>query len=158
VPGHPSWLAPLGAWEGLAKAGVEGASLRWAALAGGPLRLAVLANESQDQVEGAARIIDRWLVRTSQPRVCAPADASPTPKGGTVMLTIASPPPFAQALLGVSVPQKGAPDAIWGELTLAGLAGSEGWLAKAVASTSLGATAQARIVGGARAAALVVDI
>ena len=74
------------------------------------------------------------------------------------MITIASPPPFAQALLGVSVPRQGTPDAIWGELTLAGLAGPEGWLGKAVASSSLGATAQARIVGGARAAALVVDI
>ena len=158
VPGHPSWLAPLGAWEGLAKAGVEGASLRWAALAGGPLRLAVLANEGQDQADGAARVVDRWLVRTSQPRVCGPVEASPTPKSGTVTITIASPPPLAQAFLGVSVPRQGAPDAVWGELTLAGLAGTEGWLAKAVASAALGATAQARIVGGARAAALVVDI
>src|SRR5262249_4445862 len=43
VPGHPAWLAPLGSWDGLAKAGIEAASLRWSALYGGPLRVAVLA-------------------------------------------------------------------------------------------------------------------
>src|SRR5207253_3553799 len=77
VPGHPSWLAPLGSWEGLAKAGVEGASLRWAALTGGPVRLAVLANESQEQAEDAARVLDRWLVRTPQPRACPPSESLP---------------------------------------------------------------------------------
>src|SRR5204862_7319105 len=65
VPGHPSWLAPLGAWEGLAKAGLEAASLRWAALYGGPLRLAILANDGQDQVDVAPRAADRWLVRST---------------------------------------------------------------------------------------------
>jgi hypothetical protein len=161
VPGHPSWLAPLGAWEGLAKAGVEGASLRWSALTAGPLRLAVLANESQEQADGASRVLDRWLVRTSSqlgPRACSPVEAFPSPKAGTLSLAIASAPPLAQALVGIGVPRQGTPEAVWGELTLAGLGGTDGWLAKAVASPAFAATAQGRLVGGARGAALVVDI
>jgi hypothetical protein len=43
-----------------------------------------------------------------------------------------------------------------GELTLAGLSGPEGWLGRATAALS--ATAQARLVGGARTAALVIDV
>jgi hypothetical protein len=158
IPGHPSWLAPLGAWEGLAKAGAEGASLRWSALTAGPMRLAVLANEGQEQADGAARVIDRWLVRGSQPRACSPVEASPSPKAGTLSISLASIPPLSQAIVGIGVPRQGAPDAVWGELTLAGLGGADGWLGKAVTSPSFAATAQARLIGGARGAALVVDI
>src|SRR5262249_37393370 len=47
---------------------------------------------------------------------------------------------------------------VFGELLLAGLGGPDGWLAKAMSSPSLAATAQARLLGGARAAALVIDV
>jgi hypothetical protein len=158
VPGHPSWLAPFGAWDGLAKAGVEGVSLRWSALTGGPLRMAVIANEAQEQADAAARIVDRWLVRSPQGRACSPVEGSPSPKAGNLSVTLASPPPLAQALVGVGVPRQASLDAAWAELTLAGLGGAEGWLAKAMASPSLGASAQARLVGGPRASALVIDV
>jgi hypothetical protein len=158
VPGHPSRLAPLGSWDQLAKAGLEGASLRWGSLNGGPLRLAVLANDGPEQAEDAARIVDRWVVRTPQPRACSPAEAPPSPKAGTLSVTIASSSPLAQALIGVPVPKQGAEDAAFGELLLAGLGGSEGWLAKALGSPSIAATAEARLVGGANGAALIVDV
>jgi hypothetical protein len=156
VPGHPAWLAPLGAWDGLAKAGLEAASLRWGALFGGPLRLALLANESQEQAEAASRAADRWLVRSSQARACSPVEPSPAPKAGTVAVVLASSPPLAQALVGLPMPKQGDKDAVFGELLLAGLGGADGWLIKAMSSVA--ATAQARLVGGARAAALVVDV
>jgi len=160
VPGHPSWLAPLGSWDELAKAGADAASLRWAALAGGPLRIAVLANESQDQADRAARIVDRWLVRSAtQPRVCSPVEPSSSPKAGTVPVTISpSTLPLAQALVGIGVAPQGSPESAWAELTLAALGGADGWLTRALAAPSLAASAQVRLVGGARAAALVVDL
>jgi hypothetical protein len=158
VPGHPAWLAPLGSWDGLAKAGVEAASLRWGALFGGPLRLALLANESQEQADAASRAADRWLVRGAQTRACSPVEPSPSPKAGTVAVVLASAPPLAQALIGLPMPKQGDKDAVFGELLLAGLGGADGWLVKAMSSPSLAATAQARLVGGARQAALVVDI
>jgi hypothetical protein len=160
VPGHPSWLAPFGAWDELANASVDAASLRWSTLAGGPLRLAVLANESEEQSELAARTVDRWLVRTIEgSRACAPVEPPGAPKSGTVQITLpASASPVWQALLGFPVPPHGTTEGAMGELTLAGLTGPDGWLGRATGAASLAATAQARLVGGARAAALVIDI
>ena len=160
VPGHPSWLAPFGAWEELANASAEAASVRWSTLAAGPLRLAVLANESEEQIELAARTIDRWLVRgIDGARACAPVEPPGAAKSGTLQVTLpASPTPVWQALLGFPVPPHGSAEGALGELTLAGLSGPEGWLGRATASSALAATAQARLVGGARASALVIDV
>jgi hypothetical protein len=160
VPGHPSWLAPFGAWEELSNAGVDAASLRWSTLAGGPLRVAVLANETDEQADWAARTIDRWLVRTSDGgRACAPVEPPGPAKSGTLQITLpSSPSPLWQALLGFPVPPHGTPEGMLGELTLAGLTGPDGWLVRATSAASLAATAQARLVGGSRAAALVIDV
>ena len=161
VPGHPSWLAPFGAWEELANAGVDAASMRWSTLMSGPLRLAVLANESEEQTDWAARTVDRWLVRSLDGgRACAPVEPPGVAKSGTLQVTLPSSPssPLWQALLGFPVPPHGTTEGALGELTLAGLTGPDGWLGRATAATSLAATAQARLVGGARAAALVIDV
>lgn len=163
APGHPSWVAPLGSWDELAKVGVEGASLRWSALMSGPLRLAVVANDDAQQADLVARTIDRWLVRTTdQPRACPPVEAAASPRAGTLEVTLSAPPPLSaslsQALVGFGVPPQGSAESALAELTLAGLSGADGWVNKALASSSLGATAQTRLIGGTRAAALVVDI
>ena len=160
APGHPSWLAPFGAWEELASAGVDATSIRWSTLAAGPLRLAVLANESEDQLDLAARTVDRWLVRGMDVgRACPPVEPPGAPKSGTVQVALpSSPSPLWQALLGFPVPPHGTMEGAFGELTLAGLSGSEGWLARATGAASLAATAQARLVGGPRVAALVIDV
>jgi hypothetical protein len=158
-PGHPSWLAPFGAWEELASASVEATSVRWSALAGGPLRLAVLANDSEQQIDLAARTLDRWLVRGMDgSRGCPAAEAPGIPKSGTVQVTLPSSSPVWQALLGFPVPPPGTMEGAFGELTLAGLSGPEGWLVRATGAASLAATVQARLVGGPRAAALVIDV
>ena len=163
APGHPSWVAPLGSWDELAKTGVEGASLRWSALTSGPLRLAVLANDDSQQSDAMARTVDRWLVRTSdQPRACPAVDAAPTPRSGTVEVTLVAPSalsaPLVQAIVGFGVAPQGTAESSFAELTLAGLSGAEGWLTRALGSSALGATAQARLIGGRRAAALMVDV
>jgi hypothetical protein len=160
VPGHPSWLAPFGAWEEVSTAGVDAASLRWSTLTGGPLRVAVLANESEEQIDLAARTVDRWLVRhLDGPKACPPVEPPGAAKSGTVQVTLpASPSPVWQALLGFPVPPQGTAEGAMGELTLAGLSGSDGWLVRATSASTLAATAQARLVGGSRAAALVIDV
>jgi hypothetical protein len=163
VPGHPSWIAPLGSWDDLAKSAAEAASLRWSAITAGPLRAAVLANDDADQAETIERTLDRWLVRTTdQPRACPPVESPLAPHPSILEINISPPPPpsvaTAQALVGFAVAPQGSPESRWAELTMAGLNGAEGWLAKALASPSLGATAQARLLGGPRGAALVVDV
>jgi hypothetical protein len=163
APGHPSWIAPLGSWDELAKAGVEAASLRWSALSSGPLRLAVLANDDAQQSDVVAKTIDRWLVRTTdQPRACSPVDTAPLARSGTLEVTLSATSALsaapAQALVGFGVLPQGSAESGLAELTLAGLSGAEGWVNKALGSSSLGATAQARLIGGTRAAALVIDV
>jgi hypothetical protein len=157
VPGHPSWVLPLGSWEPLTKAGVEAVSLKWAELVAGPLRLAVIANDDGAQVEVAAQAIERWVGRPDDsPRACPAAEEATIPHPGTVTVVLSSPPPMAQALVGVPIPGENAPMRIFAELTHAGLGGEGGWLTKALGS--LRATGQVRLVGGTRAAALIVDV
>jgi hypothetical protein len=159
APGHPSWLAPFGAWEELASAGVDATSIRWSSLVAGPLRLSVLANETEEQIDLAARAVDRWLVRGMDvSRACPPVEPPGAPKSGTVQVALPSSSPLWQALLGFPVPPHGTMEGAFGELTLAGLSGPEGWLTRATGAASLAATAQARLVGGHRVAALVVDV
>jgi hypothetical protein len=159
APSHPSWVGPLGSWDELAKVGAEGASLRWSALTSGPLRVAVLANEDAQQADQVARIVDRVLIRTTdQPRACPAVETAPTARSGTLEVSLPSSSSSSQALLGFPISPQGGADSALAEMTLAGLSGADGWLAKALASSSLGATAQARLLGGTRAAALVVDL
>jgi hypothetical protein len=70
----------------------------------------------------------------------------------------ASPLPVAQALVGVAVAPQGTVESGWAELTLGALSSADGALTKALSAPSLAASAQVRLVGGTRAAALVVDI
>jgi hypothetical protein len=156
APAHPSWLVPLGSSDPLARAGQEAAALRWADLAGGPLRLALLANDGPGQADAAAQAADRWLARPEDaPRRCPASEELARTKPSTVAITLGS-AAAAQALVAAAVPPEGAPTHIYAELTLGALSGDGGWLDKALAS--LGATAEARLWGGTRAAALVVEV
>jgi hypothetical protein len=159
VPGHPSWLAPLGGWDALARAGAEVASTHWASLAQGPLRLAVLVEDDVSQGEVAARTIDRWMVRRGEaPKSCPPAPDAPAPKFGTIPVELAGGPDASQALVALPAPPPGTPERPLAELAVAALSGADGWLARALATAMPGASIEPRLVGGARAAALVIDI
>jgi hypothetical protein len=154
APGHPSWLLPLGSWDTVSKAGLEAVSVRWADLVGGPLRVAVIANDSSAQVEAAGAAVDRWLARADEAsRRCPASEDAVRPKPATVALSTAS-NGSSQALLALPVAGSG-PQRVFAELLQAGLVGEGGWLDKALAS--LNATTQVRLWGGARAAALVID-
>jgi hypothetical protein len=156
APGHPSWVAPLGTWEAIARMGAEAAAMRWGAVADGPLRVAVLAAEDDAQAAAAARTVEHWLPRGAA-RACPAVDALAPAQSGSVVVDLASSAWTAQALVAVPAPAAGAPGRELAETTALALSGADGWLARALAA-DLGVTASARLVGGDRRAALVVDV
>ncbi|MBI5533742.1 MAG: hypothetical protein HY898_13565 [Deltaproteobacteria bacterium] len=158
APSHPSWIAPFGSQESLAKAGLNTASYRWASLADGPIRVAVLANVDQKQADAAVRAMDRWMLRrVDGARACPPlppvSEAASGARDTTVRATSASP----VALVGVSIKSPDSEALTMLDLLAEGLDGADGWLARALSSLP-GARASVRVTGGSRLAALVVDI
>lgn len=157
APSHPAWIAPFGNQESIARAGSEAAA-RWSALADGPLRVAVLANVDQAQADAAIRAADRWMLRrVDQPRACPPlppASAPPViPREISLHLDDASP----AAVIAVPVQQPDHDTLAMLDLLAEGLDGPDGWIAKSLASLP-GASGSARVVGGSRLAALLVDV
>jgi hypothetical protein len=151
APDHPSWLEPFGLWPKVAGAGIEGVRLRALALASGPLRVAVLANVDAAQASAAADVIERWSSPSPGPRACHAADAA-RPRPGHAEARLPRGAPAAQGLVGVPLPGE-----TWrelAELTAAALDGPGGLLSAAFPD----ALASARVLGGARAPLLVVDL
>lgn len=157
APEHPSWLDPLGTWTRVAGASVETLRFRWQALAEGPLRLAVVANADLQQAQAAAAAVDRWLSVRRQERTCEPASASPH-RPGRYTATLPPGTELAQVLVGLPVPPRGTPGYELAELTALALDGPDGLLAPALSSVGVVAGASARVTGGSRAAALIVDV
>jgi hypothetical protein len=156
APDHPSWLEPLGPWGRTANAGLEAIRLRRQALASGPLRVAVLANVDAAQGAAAADAVARWLPPRAADGACHAGPAGPT-KPGRYDAKLPADAPLGQALIGLGVPSLGAPGHDLAELTALALDGEGGVLAGAL-SAPLAARASARLLGGARSAALVVDV
>jgi hypothetical protein len=159
APSHPSWIAPLGSVDALAQSNNENASLRWSGIAHGPMRLATIANVDVAQAEVAAREVDRWIARqVDGARACPAADAARAARSGMLQVSLPSGAPQAQAVVALPAPAAASPDRGAAELLLAGLSGPDGWIAKAMAPLGNGASAQPRLAGGARAAALIIDV
>lgn len=88
---HPSWLDPTGTVDAVAKSSPDAVDLRLATLRSGPLRIAVLANDDEQQSDSAARAAERWLPRRpGEARACPITDAGTTPKGAIHALTVKS--------------------------------------------------------------------
>jgi hypothetical protein len=153
-PAHPSAFEPFGSWARVAGGGMEALRLRWHALASGPLRLAVLANAGAAQAAAAGAAVDRWFL-PRRPGAGCPADAATAPRGGRHEVRLPPDTALAQALL--AAPLAAGASADMAELTAAALNGERGLLATALPA-SLGATATARVRGGARHRALVIDL
>jgi hypothetical protein len=159
APSHPSWIAPLGSWDAIAQSSTEAASLKWHSIATGPMRLATIANSDLSQSEVAAREVDRWLVRRGDgPRACPAVDAGRPPKSGTLQVSLGAAAAASQAIVALPAPSPASQDRPAAELLLAGLSGSDGWLARAMGPLGSGASAQPRLLGGARSSALLIDV
>jgi hypothetical protein len=157
APEHPSWLMPFGLWNRVASSGIEAVWLRWQAFTAGPLRVAVLANADAAQAAAAADAVDRWILPQGGDKACRAAGTAP-PRTGRIDVRLPKGTPLAQALIGAVVPGPGAPGHDLAELTALALDGSGGLLEATLAPTRLAARASARLVGGSRSSALVIDV
>jgi hypothetical protein len=157
APDHPSWIEPFGLWSKIAGASAEGVRLRALALAQGPLRVAVLANADAGQAAAAADAVDRWLAPLGTARTCR-AQPSAAIRPGHYETRLPDGAPFAQALLGAPVPPPRAPGRDLAEITVAALDGEGSGTPGLLAASLVDATASARLLGGARAPVLVVDV
>jgi hypothetical protein len=161
APDHPSWVQPFGLFRRVAEASTESMRAHHQALAFGPLRVAVLANADAAQAAAAADAVDRWLSPAPGPRLCRSGPPSPG-RAGHLDVKLPDGAPLAQGLVGALFPSPAAPGAgpyayrDLADLTAAALEGPGGLLAAALAGQA--ATATARVMGGARAPALVVDV
>jgi hypothetical protein len=160
-PDHPSWLDPFGAFRRVAEAVPESVRARAQSLAFGPLRLSVIGNADAAQAAAAADAVDRWLTPAPGPRTCRAAPPSPG-RGGHTDVRMPDGAPLAQGLLGAPFPPASPPGSLpypyreLADLTAAALDGPAGLLAPALAPSA--ATAGARVLGGARVPALLVDV
>lgn len=155
-PEHASWLEPLGPWTRAANASLDAVRLRRTALAASPLRVAVLAPSDAAQGTAVGDAIARWLVPPVAATACRPGPA-PLPRPGRYDAKLPAETPIAEALIGVAVPPVGVTGHELAELAARALDAEAGALASAVAQTP-GARASARLVGGTRAAALVIAL
>lgn len=154
-PDHPSWLEPFGLFANVAGSGIEGLRLRRRALADGPLRLAVLANTDPAQARAAASAVDRWLRPSLGERACRPSAPAPT-RPGRYEARLPDSAVLGEALIGAPVPAPHAPGRALAELTVAALNGEGGLLAGALQQGAV--IASARLLGGARAPSLVIEV
>jgi hypothetical protein len=165
APGHPSWIVPGGTVLAHASASDEAIAIRAAAMRGGPLRVAVVADTDTAQAEAAVRAVDRWIARRpGESRACPVPAALPPPRPGTYAV---SRPAGAgsEALLGFALPAGDATTRSAATWLAASLAGEDGMLAHALGADPasgrerpLARSWDATVLGLPRAGALVVRV
>lgn len=153
-PGHLSWLVPTGAPDPLGRASDVAIGTKVSALRHGPIRLAVLANDSDEQTRTAGRAVDRWLPSRGEARACEPLAPPESEHPGTYAASRLAPGP-SEVLVSVQVPD--ARSYALAEAWVALLAGPDGLLAKAL-GTGLARESSARLLGSPRAAAIVIRV
>ena len=159
VPGHPSWLAPMGPLESLGRSSDAAVAARASALRAGPLRVAVLANASASQAEAAVRAVDRWIARRPFESRACPVASTPAPARPATYAVDArgTRTDGTEAWLAFALPSDDAPARRAAEWIAASLDGADGLLARGLGG-GLARAWSARVVGGPRASALVVRI
>jgi len=157
APEHPSQLHALGPFARLAAVGAPSVAARWQTLANGPLRMAVLANAGPAQANGAFAAADHWLAPRAAPRSC-PTSSPPTLRPGRYEVELPPGTELAQALVAGPVAARGEPGRDLVEIAAHLLGGERGLVQAALDRTPVPAVASARLLGGSRAAALVIDV
>ncbi|MET0411868.1 MAG: hypothetical protein ABW217_11265, partial [Polyangiaceae bacterium] len=154
---HPSWLEPRGTWESLTNVGAHSVQLQRTGFVRGRLRLASIGNYASEQIDaGEARL--RALLDIAAPgsAECPPALRSRS-LAGTYRLETRE-RSGASAVLAMSVPTSAAgvaEELRWTELLLNR---TGGWLEQALLEPGLVSSARAHALGGADAAALVIEV
>ncbi|WP_394838900.1 hypothetical protein LVJ94_18585 [Pendulispora rubella] len=161
VPGRPSWFSPSGSLEALARASDGALGTRASGLRAGPMRVAVLANESPAQGAAAARAVDRWVPRraSGDARACPTPSEPPPPRPGTYWLDpTGSPEQAGQAWLALPLPRGDEKSVQLARFFALALDGEDGLLARGLGRPGLARSWSATVVGPARGSALVVRI
>jgi hypothetical protein len=161
-PGRPSWLVPQGTATSLGRASDAEVAARATALRTGPLRVAILAAESEAQVTAATQAIDRWMLRhPAGDRACPQVPSPPPPRPGTYTVPLPRGSAAAEAWLALPLPDHDRlafASATW---LADALDGEGGLLERALVTAGLVRSADARVVGslvrGRAALALRLD-
>lgn len=157
APDHVAWLEPRGTRTTLSSASRDSVAARARDLLHGPLRVAVIGNEDEAQAKAAVRAFERWLAPSrNDPRRCQ-ATAERASHGGEIALSVGGEGAAESAYIGVPFVSRLKYDRE-AEAIAALLNAENGRLSRALATAHVNASARASVVGGARAAALVVEI
>ena len=157
APEHPSQLFALGPFARVAALAVPSVTGRWQSLANGPLRMAVLANGSDAQASAAFDAADHWLAPRVAPRACTQvSDAALRP--GRYETELPAGAELAHALVAVNIAARGQPGHELAQIAAYLLGGERGLVQTALDHTPLPAVAAVRVLGGARSAAIVIDV
>ncbi len=157
VPGHPSWIAPMGPVDALGRSSDASVVARASSLRTGPLRVAVLGNASAGQAEAAVGAVDRWIARQPGVARACPVPSTPAPTRPATYAVEAPSATSNEAWLALALPPADPSASSNAEVIAAALDGADGLLAHALGS-GLALGWSARVVGGAHASALVVRI
>lgn len=157
APEHSAWLDPRGTWASLAQANRDSVAARSRELLHGPLRVAVLSNEDEAQATVASRALDRWFAPWRDDTRRCQASAERAPRSGELTLAVPDSGNAESAYIGVPFPSrlKFEREA---EAFAALLNAPRGPLGLALSAAGINASARASIIGGGRAAALLVEI
>jgi hypothetical protein len=157
VPDHLAWLEARGTWASLAQASRDSVAARAREILHGPLRVAVLGNEDEAQAAQAARALERWFAAwRDDPRRCQ-TSAQRAARSGELSLTVPDAANTESAYLGLPFPSRLKFEREAEAFAML-LNAARGPLALALDAQHLNASARASIVGGGRAAALVIEI
>ena len=154
---HPSWLDARGTWSTLSTLSARSVELQREAFLRGKLRLASVGNHDDAQIEAGERRLRSLLHGAESGRAACLPRRPVLPVSGQFRVE-ASAARNTEAIVAVPLPAapEGLPEeALWTEMLMNR---TDGWLQQALLQPGLVSTARARVMGGAVAAALVIEI
>jgi hypothetical protein len=154
---HPSWLDARGSWSTLSALSGRSVELQREAFLRGKLRLAVMGSHDDAQIAAGERRLRSLLHGAESGRAACLPHRPVLPVSGQYRVEA---PAARNAEAIVAVPLPAGPDglpeeALWTEMLMNR---TDGWLQRALQRPGLVSTARARAMGGAAAAALVIEI
>ncbi len=154
---HPSWFDPRGSWDSINQLNTSDVERRRELLLRGPWRVAVLSG-SPNAAGYAQRELTRWLWPYVDPNAKCPAPPSSLAKPGLYRVATSEPAQLqANAWIWVPITHP-ARDHAAAERTVLLLNRARGWLEAALHPAQIAASAQARLLGGERSAAIAIGI
>jgi hypothetical protein len=158
-PSRASLLDARGTWQSVSDLSVESIEVDRHALVRGPLRFALILNAGDTKTERATLSLERWLKPERKSQARCPTPVTVTPKPGEYTVDAPKATSESHALVGVTLPTgKPGPTPLEARVTAYLLNRPSGWLDTAVRLPGLALHAEASVLGGGEASALVVEV